>query len=215
MNEHHSIETITETSIDDFLARLASKDPTPGGGSAAAIMGAMGAALISMVCNVSLGKKGYEAAEPELREVCAQSEALRKRLTGMVAEDVSAFGELMAAYKLPRETDEEKQRRSQAIQAGLRRATEVPLACARDCAEVIHLSRRAAEQGYLGVISDAGVGASAAYAAARSAALNVYINVPTLKDRAFAERALAELDGIMTSCTAESEAVYALVREKL
>ena len=215
MNAHHSIETITETSIDDFLARLASKDPTPGGGSAAAIMGAMGAALISMVCNVSFGKKGYEAAEPELREVCAQSEALRNRLTGMVAEDISAFGELMAAYKLPKETDEEKQRRSLAIQASLKRATEVPLACARDCAEVIRLSRRAAEHGYLGVISDAGVGVSAAYAAARSAALNVYINVPSLKDRAFAERALAELDGIMTSCTAESEAVYALVREKL
>ncbi len=215
MNAHHSIETITETSIDDFLARLASKDPTPGGGSAAAIMGAMGAALISMVCNVSFGKKGYEAAEPELREVCAQSEALRSRLTGMVAGDISAFGELMAAYKLPKETDEEKQRRSLAIQASLKRATEVPLACARDCAEVIRLSRRAAEHGYLGVISDAGVGVSAAYAAARSAALNVYINVPTLKDRAFAERALAELDAIMTSCTAESEAVYALVREKL
>ena len=215
MNAHHSIETITETSIDEFLARLASKDPTPGGGSAAAIMGAMGAALISMVCNVSFGKKGYEAAEPELREVCAQSEALRSRLTGMVAGDISAFGELMAAYKLPKDTDEEKQRRSLAIQASLKRATEVPLACARDCAEVIHLSRRAAEHGYLGVISDAGVGVSAAYAAARSAALNVYINVPSLKDRAFAERALAELDGIMTSCTAESEAVYALVREKL
>jgi formiminotetrahydrofolate cyclodeaminase len=215
VNAHHSIETITETSIDEFLARLASKDPTPGGGSAAAIMGAMGAALISMVCNVSFGKKGYEAAEPELREVCAQSEALRSRLTGMVAGDISAFGELMAAYKLPKETDEEKQRRSLAIQASLKRATEVPLACARDCAEVIRLSRRAAEHGYLGVISDAGVGVSAAYAAARSAALNVYINVPSLKDRAFAERALAELDGIMTSCTAESEAVYALVREKL
>jgi formiminotetrahydrofolate cyclodeaminase len=215
VNAHHSIETITEATIDDFLARLASKDPTPGGGSAAAIMGAMGAALISMVCNVSFGKKGYEAAEPELREVCAQSEALRSRLTGMVAGDISAFGELMAAYKLPKDTDEEKQRRSLAIQASLKRATEVPLACARDCAEVIRLSRRAAEHGYLGVISDAGVGVSAAYAAARSAALNVYINVPSLKDRAFAERALAELDGIMTSCTAESEAVYALVREKL
>jgi formiminotetrahydrofolate cyclodeaminase len=215
VNAHHSIETITETSIDEFLARLASKDPTPGGGSAAAIMGAMGAALISMVCNVSFGKKGYEAAEPELREVCAQSEALRSRLTGMVAGDISAFGELMAAYKLPKDTDEEKQRRSLAIQASLKRATEFPLACARDCAEVIRLSRRAAEHGYLGVISDAGVGVSAAYAAARSAALNVYINVPSLKDRAFAERALAELDGIMTSCTAESEAVYALVREKL
>jgi formiminotetrahydrofolate cyclodeaminase len=210
-----STQAITGISIDDFLDRLASKDPTPGGGGAAAIMGAMGAALVSMVCNVSYGKKGCEAAEPELREVCAQSEALRKRLTGMVADDVSAFDELMAAYKLPKNTDEDKERRSLAIQASLKRATEVPLACARDCAEVIRLSRRAGEYGYLGVISDAGVGVSAAYAAARSAALNVYINAPSLKDRAFAERALAELEGIMTSCAAESEAVYALVRGKL
>ena len=215
MNVRHSIENITETSIDDFLEALASKDPTPGGGSAAAIMGAMGAALVSMVCNVSFGKKGYEAAEAELREVREASEGLRRRLTGMVAEDVSAFGELMAAYKLPKETDEEKQRRSHAIQASLKRATEVPLACARDCAEVIGLSRRAGEHGYLGVISDAGVAVSAAYAAARSAALNVYINAPSLKDRAFVERALAELDSIMTSCAADCEAVYALVRGKL
>jgi len=209
------VEAITETTIDDFLDRLASKDPTPGGGGAAAIMGAMGAALVSMVCNVSFGKKGCESAERELREVCAQSEALRKRLTAMVADDVSAFGELMAAYKLPKNTDDEKQQRSHAIQASLKRATEVPLACARDCAEVVGLSRRAGEHGYLGVISDAGVAVSAAYAAARSAALNVYINAPSLKDRAFAERALAELDAIMTSCTAESEAVYSLVRSKL
>jgi formiminotetrahydrofolate cyclodeaminase len=210
-----SAESITENSIDEFLDRLASKDPTPGGGGAAAIMGAMGAALVSMVCNVSYGKKGYDSVEPELREVCAQAEVLRKRLTEMVAEDVSAFDELMAAYKLPKDADEQKQRRSSAIQSSLKRATEVPLACARDCAEVIRLSRRAGEHGYLGVISDAGVAVSAAYAAARSAALNVYINAPSLKDRAFAERALAELDGIMTSCTAESEAVYALVRAKL
>ena len=215
MTTQTPIQAITEASIDDFLDRLASKDPTPGGGGAAAIMGAMGAALVSMVCNVSYGKKGCEAAEPELREVCTQSEALRRRLTAMVADDVCAFAELMAAYKLPKDTDEEKQQRSQAIQASLKRATEVPLACARDCAEVIGLSRRAGEHGYLGVISDAGVGVSAAYAAARSAALNVYINAPSLKDRAFAERALAELDGIMTSCAAESEAVYALVRGKL
>lgn len=207
--------TIAAGSIGEFLERLASKDPTPGGGGAAAIMGAMGAALVSMVCNVSCGKKGCESAAPELNEVCAQSETLRRRLTAMLDDDVSAFDDLMAAYKLPKETAEEKAVRSQSIQASLRRATEVPLACTRDCAEVIRLSRRAGELGYLGVISDAGVGVSAAYAAARSAALNVYINAPALKDRAFAERALAEVDSLMTTCAAESEAVYALVRARL
>lgn len=210
-----ALGAVTDTSISVFLDRLASKDPTPGGGGAAAIMGAMGAALVSMVCNVSQGKKGCEPVSADLEELCGRSEALRRRLEAMVADDVLAFDELMRAYKLPKESDEQKLERSAAIQSSLRRATEVPLACARDCAEVIRLSRRAGEIGYLGVISDAGVGVSAAYAAARSAALNVYINAPALKDRAYAERALAEIDALMTFCTAESEAVYALVRAKL
>jgi len=85
---------ITQHSIDEFLERLAGPDATPGGGSAAAIMGAMGAALVSMVCNVSIGKKGYEAADAEMRAIRTESEALRLRLTAMVAEDVAAFDSL-------------------------------------------------------------------------------------------------------------------------
>jgi formiminotetrahydrofolate cyclodeaminase len=207
--------SMTQESIDEFLNRLASPDPTPGGGSAAAIMGAAGAALVSMVCNVSFGKKGYEAAEAELRAVLAQSEMLRRRLTVMVQDDVSAFDGLMAAYKLPKATDDAKARRAEVIQASLERATEVPLACARACGEVIALSRRAGEHGYQHVISDAGVGVSAAYAALRSAALNVFINAPALKNRAFAEQAISEINQLLARSAAESEAVYALVRGKL
>ena len=206
---------ITQSSIDEFLERLASGDPTPGGGSAAAIMGAMGAALVSMVCNVTIGKKGYEAAEAEIRAVLAQSELLRLRLAAMVAQDVAAFDGLMAAYKLPKLSDEEKSRRAAAIQASLRQATEVPLDCTRVCAEVIALARRAGEHGYRGVISDAGVGVLAASAGARSAALNVHINTPALKDRAFAEAASAELEKLLAFCVVETEAVYTLVRNKL
>jgi methenyltetrahydrofolate cyclohydrolase len=206
---------ITQSSIDEFLLRLASADPTPGGGSAAAIMGAMGAALVSMVCSVSCSKKGCAAFEPELRELHMQSEILRLRLTAMVAEDVAAFDGLMATYKLPKEPEHEKSRRSAAIQASLRRATEVPLDCARVCTEVIVLAHRAGERGYRGVISDAGVGALAAYAAARSAALNVYINVPALKDRDFAAASLAELEKLLAHCAVESDAAYAVVRGRL
>jgi formiminotetrahydrofolate cyclodeaminase len=206
---------ITQHSIDEFLERLAGPDATPGGGSAAAIMGAMGAALVSMVCNVSIGKKGYEAAEPELRAIRTESEALRLRLTAMVAEDVAAFDGLMAAYRMPKVSEHEKTERSAAIQASLRRATEVPLDCARISALVIGLARRASEHGYRGVISDGGVGALAAFSAARSAALNVYINAPALKDRAFAQAATAELEKLLASCAVESEAAYAIVRKKL
>ena len=206
---------VTQSSVEKFLDDLASGNPTPGGGSAAAIMGAMGAALVSMVCNVSLGKKGYEGVEAEMRAILQESERVRRRLTAMVAEDIAAFNGILAGYKMPKTSDEEKAARAAAIQAGLRRATEVPLDCARVCAEVIALSRRASEHGYLNVISDGGVGVLAGFTGLRSAALNVYINAPALKDRAFAERATAELEKLVAHCAAESEAVYQIVRDKL
>ena len=206
---------MTQSSLDEFLDRLASGDPTPGGGSAAAIIGAMGAALVSMVCNVSFGKKGYEAAEPELRSLLVRSEELRKRLSAMVAEDIAAFGSLMAAYKLPKASDEEKSRRADTIQASLERATEVPLQCARACSEVVDMARRAADLGYKHVISDVGVGVAAADAALRSAALNVYINAPSLKDRRFAEQALEEIERLAKTSVADAERTYGAVREQL
>ncbi len=206
---------MTENSIEQFLDDLASGNPTPGGGSAAAIMGAMGAALVSMVCNVSFGKKGCEAAEPELRNMLVKSEELRRRLTAMVAEDIAAFDGLMAAYKLGKSTDEEKARRAETIQACLERATEVPLECARACAHVVQMARRAADLGYKHVISDVGVGVAAADAALRSAALNVYINAPSLKDRRFAASAIEEVERLAADSALDSEATYAAVRIKL
>ena len=206
---------ITRASVEMFLNELASATPTPGGGSAAAIIGAMGAALLSMVCNVTLGKKGLEAVEPDMRAVRDESERLRARLTAMVAEDIAAFDGLMAAYRLPKTGDEEKSRRAEAIQSNLRAATETPLACARACAEVIMLARRAAEKGFSGVISDAGVGVLAANSALRSAALNVYINEPSLKDRSFATAAITEVETLLAQCARESEAVFDLVRSRL
>ena len=206
---------MTQSSIDEFLARLASSDPTPGGGSAAAIMGAMGAALVSMVCNVSFGKKGYEAAEPELKDILARSEALRGRLAAMVAEDVAAFDSLMASYKLPKSSDEEKSRRAETIQSSLKQATLVPLECARASFEVVLLARRAADLGYKHVISDVGVGVAAADAALRSAALNVFINAPSLKDRHFAETAIEEVERLAGSSAEDSKTTYAAVRTRL
>jgi formiminotetrahydrofolate cyclodeaminase len=206
---------MNQSSIDQFLDRLASGDPTPGGGSAAAIMGAMGAALVSMVCNVSFGKKGYEAAEPELRNMLMRSEQLRGRLAAMVAEDIAAFDSLMAAYKLPKSSDEEKSRRAETIQASLERATRVPLECARACSEVVEMARRAADLGYKHVISDVGVGVAAADAALRSAALNVFINAPSLKDRGFAASASEEVERLGSASAVSSAATYAAVRTKL
>jgi methenyltetrahydrofolate cyclohydrolase len=206
---------ITQRPLDTFLDELASAAPTPGGGSAAAIMGAMGAALVSMVCNVTIGKQGHEAVASEMQLVRDASEKLRVRLTAMVADDIAAFDGLMAAYRLPKTDEADKSRRAAAIQSNLLAATETPLACARACAEVVALSKRAAEQGYAGVISDAGVGVLAANTALRSAALNVYINAPSLKDRAFAAAATAELEKLLDDCARESELVFELVRSRL
>jgi formiminotetrahydrofolate cyclodeaminase len=206
---------IIEQPVTQFLDELASSAATPGGGSGAAIMGALGAALVSMVCNLTIGKKNYAEVEPEMRSVLHDAEALRQRLADMVAEDIAAFNGLMAAYGLPKLSDEDKAARGAAIQHALRAATEAPLACARACAEVIKLSMRAAEVGNRNVISDAGVGALAAQAALRSAALNVDINVPSLQDQAFAKACRDEMDALLASAVPLSEQAIALVKSKL
>jgi methenyltetrahydrofolate cyclohydrolase len=202
-------------SLEEFLDQLASSSPTPGGGSAAALIGATGAALISMVCNVTLGKKGMESVAENMKSVLIESEKLRARLASMMSEDIEAFNALMQAYRLPKLSDAEKSQRAEAIQIALKRATETPLDCARVCAQVIAIARQAAQHGYAGVISDAGVGVLAAQTAMRSAALNVEINVPTLQDRVFAAEARLELDRTLDFGQRESEAVFAIVRGRL
>jgi len=206
---------IIEQPVTQFLDELASSAATPGGGSAAAILGALGAALVSMVCNLTIGKKNYAEVEGEMHDVLANAEALRARLADMVADDIAAFNGLMAAYGLPKQTDDEKAARGAAIQHALIAATEAPLACARACADVIKLSMRAAEVGNRNVISDAGVGALAAQAALRGAALNVDINVPSLQDQVFAKACRDEMDALLASAVPLSEQAIALVKSKL
>ncbi|MDD2758733.1 MAG: cyclodeaminase/cyclohydrolase family protein [Methylomonas sp.] len=206
---------IKDKSVQTFLDELAGKQATPGGGSAAALMGAQGAALVGMVCNLTIGKAKYAEVEADMKALLAEAEVLRERLTGMIKADVDVFDRLMACYGLPKSGDEEKAHRSAQIQRVLRDATEVPLQCAEACAKVIALSRIAAEKGSLGVISDAGVAVMAAYAGLKSAALNVYINAASLKDRDFADLKLAELQAIIGSADCEAEAVYRLVNDKL
>jgi len=206
---------IKDKSVKAFIDELASKAPTPGGGSAAAVMGAQAAALISMVCNLTIGKPKYAEVENDMRALLAKSEALRETLTDMVKADVDVFNRLMATYGLPKDSDEEKAARSEAIQAVLKEATVVPLVCAHACAETIALSRIVAEKGNVGVISDAGVAVMAGYGALKSAALNVYINAGGLKDRVFADAKLAELEVILNGADAEAEEIYQIVKAKL
>jgi hypothetical protein len=128
---------IKQSAIDKFLDDLASQNATPGGGSVAAIIGAMGAALVAMVCNLTIGKKKYAGVEAEMRALLERAEALRHRLTGMIEDDVKAFDAVMGAYGMPKETDAEKASRSAAIQEALKLATDVPLRCCHAAREVI------------------------------------------------------------------------------
>jgi methenyltetrahydrofolate cyclohydrolase len=201
--------------IATFLDELASEKPTPGGGGAAGLSGAIGAALVSMVCNLTIGKKNYEAVDADLRAVLAKAEKLRAELTAAIDEDVVAFNAVMGAYGLPRATDEDKAARAAAIQTALRAATLAPLAACKACFAVIELSAEVGEKGNLNVISDAGVAVLAAQAGLRSSALNVFINAKSIKDREFAEAQIAEVNALLDRSAALTESVYQTVRNKI
>jgi formiminotetrahydrofolate cyclodeaminase len=203
------------SSIQTFLDDLASERPTPGGGGAAAVSGAIGAALVSMVANLTIGKKNYEAVWQDLEAVNAKAEALRTELIRAIDEDVVAFNAVMGAYGLPRATDDEKAKRAAAIQAALKDATLAPLRAVKACFEVIRLSAAAAEKGNLNVISDAGVAVLSANAGLRSAALNVFINAKAIKDRDFAEKQIAEVNALLAQAAETTETVYQTVISKI
>jgi len=206
---------IKDTAIEPFLDQLASSAATPGGGSAAAILGGMGAALVSMVCNLTIGKKKYADVEEDMKAVLAKAEDLRHRMTAMIQDDVQAFDMVMGAYGMPKETDAEKTARGAAIQDALKQATDVPIRCCRLAREVIDLAMTASEKGNLNVISDAGVGVLSAHAALRSAALNVYINAKMISDKSFVDAKLSELESLLDGAAAATEKAYDIVKGKV
>src|ERR1700730_15117994 len=205
----------TKSSLAAFLDDLASERSTPGGGGAAAGCGAIGAGLVSMVANITIGKKNYEAVWEDLEAVNAKAEALRAELTGAIEEDAVAFNSVMGAYGLPRATEEEKATRAAAIQAALKDARLPPLLHARACFEATRLAAAVAAKGNLNVISDAGVAVLAANAGLRSAALNVFVNAKAIKDRDFAENHIAEVNALLAQAAGTTESVYQTVRAKI
>jgi glutamate formiminotransferase/formiminotetrahydrofolate cyclodeaminase len=173
-----------ELSIDQFLERLASSAPEPGGGAAAALVGALAAALVGMVASLTVGKEKFAAVEDEMRRVRDEAAALRARLLEAIDRDAEAFRRVMDAYRLPRETDTQRAARREATRAALREAARVPAEVVTLCGQVAALSRVAAERGNPQVLSDAAVAAVLAEAAAASAALNVRINLVGAGDAA-------------------------------
>jgi formiminotetrahydrofolate cyclodeaminase len=206
---------LTDKPVSTFLDELASNAPAPGGGSVAALSGALGAALVSMVCNLTLGKQAYAEVQEDIQDLLARSEALRKKLTGLLEEDVKAYTGYSVAAKMSRTTDAEKAERAKAMQAALQVATDVPLAIAEAAAEVMDLCMPAAEKGNRWAVSDAGVAVLAAEAALRSAALNVLINLGSLKDEAFVADRRTRLESLLEGKGVIRDEIYDYVVSKL
>ena len=201
--------------VQAFLDSLAGDSATPGGGGVAALNGAMGAALVSMVCRLTIGRKKYAEYDAEMREILEKSESLRTALTALMAADVAAFDGVMAAFGMPKATDAEKSTRRQAIQSALKEATRVPLETARACAAVIALAKPVAEKGNVNAASDAGSAAQSALAGLNSAALNVKINLASLKDEAFVSETAAALARIVDGAAATAAEIYATVESRM
>lgn len=176
---------LVDKNIKEFLDELSSSSPAPGGGSVAALSGALGAALVSMICHLTIGKKGYENVSDEMNEILKKSNALKEKFVLLIDEDTNAFNKVMAAYKMPKETDEEKEKKRNAIQDSLKNAANVPLDVMKQCVNVLSLAKIVSEKGNKNAVSDAGVAALMSLAGLNSAALNVEINLSGIKDEKF------------------------------
>lgn len=208
--------TGTKTAVDTapgipaYLAALASSAPAPGGGSAAALVGAMAAALVSMVANLTVGRRKFAAVEPSVRAALGAAEHVRAQLLSLMEEDERVFRAAIAAYKLPHTTDEEQYRRTQAIQQAVRAAAQPPLAMAAASRRTLDLAGIVAKDGNPQLASDAGVAALLAEAALRASAINVRVNLAQLRDEhsvAETEAALNQLLEGTPSLTAEILAI--------
>jgi formiminotetrahydrofolate cyclodeaminase len=206
---------LVDKPVTNFLDELASNAPAPGGGSVAALSGALGAALVSMVCNLTLGKKGYEEVQDGIGDLLARSEALRGRLTALLEKDVEAYTGYSLAAKMPRDTEEQKAERATAMQAALKTATDVPLSIAEAAVEVMDLCMPAALKGNKWAVSDAGVAVLVAEAALRSAALNVLINLGSIKDGEFVAAKRAHLDSLLAGKGVVRDEIYDYVVSRL
>lgn len=198
-----------------FISEVAAGTPTPGGGGASAYCGALGSALLSMVGNLTTGKKKYAEVESEVVAHLKQLEEVRQELLELVEKDALAFAPLADAFKLPRDTDEEKVYRHGVIQEALIDAISVPFAIMNACDRVIDLSDFLAHYGNRSAISDVATGVSFAQGALKGAALNVYVNAAMLDDRDMAARYTDEADRLIAESGRRADEIYNYVLEEI
>lgn len=206
---------LTEKSLTKFLDELASNSPAPGGGSVAALAGALGAALTSMVANLTIGKKKYLDVETEMISLRSKSEELRKAFTIIIDQDTEAFNKVMEAFGLPKDTDDQKALRSTAIQEATKEAALIPLRVMKLVVDALALTKIVAEKGNSNSASDAGVAALMLYAGAEGAALNVYINLSGINDQEFVGWHTDEVATLQRTCKHKSDEILGIVQRKI
>lgn len=201
---------LIDKTVTEFVEELGSNSPAPGGGSAAALAGSLGAALSLMVCNFTEGKPKFSSVQDEIAQIKAKGITLKNSLLDYVDLDTDAFNEVMKAYKLPKETDEEKAHRSEKIQEATIQATLLPLKVAESCLEVLKLSIRVLTIGNPNTACDASVSGVTAYAGFQGAIFNVKINLGSIKDEEF----LQDIRAQITELQAEADKTYHLILDK-
>jgi len=201
--------------VRHFMDKLASKSPEPGGGSVAALTGALGAALVSMVSNLTLGKEKYKDVQPQIEQLLRESEKLRIEMQELIQKDTEAYGALSAVYKMPKNTDEEKAARTTNMQEALKIACQVPFEIGLRSLDIAKLAERAADIGNTGAVSDAGVAVLLAQACAQSAALNVKINVNSIKDAAYNKDTWSRMQDVLKQVASLEKSVMETTYKKM
>jgi glutamate formiminotransferase/formiminotetrahydrofolate cyclodeaminase len=208
-------EDLVSKRTDAFVHEVSRESPAPGGGSVAALSGSLGAALASMVANLTVGKPGYEPVFEDMAETAVEAQGVKDFLLRAVDDDTNAFNAFMQAMRLPKKTPEEKASRKAAMQSGLRQAVAVPLETARKSLSAIALARRAAESGNRNSVSDAGVGAQMAFAGVKGGVLNVLINLGGIEDQTFVAEMKDEVERIEKEASRLLDATMAIVLSKI
>lgn len=206
---------LVKHTIEEFSSVLASNSPAPGGGSVAALSGALGADLVSMVCNLSIGKEEFSASNDALTDVLAKARGLSQSLLERVDLDTEAFNGVMAAFKMPKATDEEKKSRGEAIQAGYRNAIQSPLGIARECLDVLKLAETLLGRSNTNALSDLGVASQQAHAGLEGAIMNVKINLPSIKDAEYSRVTAAEIATLLDQGSEVARKVYDYVSKNI
>ena len=201
--------------VNEFIEKLGSGSPTPGGGGASALVGALGIALGNMVSHLTIGRKKYASVEVDMLDLKSRASNLQDELLTLIERDAEVFEPLANAYSMPRDTEEEKKERERVMEHALKAACDVPMEIMEKVAYALELIREAAEKGTVMAVSDAGDAAAFCRAALRGASLNVFINTKSMKDRDAAENYNRKADELLEKYCPLADEIFESVRKKL